>query len=86
MIRLDFSSLVLLIHGNIFLYAVGLFSDLETCKTNIKTCIFDLRSVYLPYPCVVGGVCETVLTQTDAFKALQFCPYHHNISGLIFHL
>ena len=65
---------VVLISGDFTLFAAGSFSDLQRCKTEYLHSYHCPASLFAFLP-ITGGVCEVVLTQQNATKALELCPY-----------
>ncbi len=73
---MDLPASIVLIRKDFSLFTTSQFSDLGACKTeyhDLNLCSVSLFA-FLP---LKGGVCEVVLTQTDASKALELCPFRH---------
>ncbi len=60
------------------------FQICRLVKRGIINLYFCSTSLYAFLP-VTGAVCEAVLAQTDASKALEVCPYRHVVSKPVFH-
>ncbi len=78
-LELDTPSSVVLVRSDFSLYATGPFSDLQ-----YQHLFFCSASLFAFLP-VTGAICEVVLTQIDASKALEICPYRHVLSKSLFH-
>lgn len=81
---LDLPATVVLIRNDLSLYATGQPSDLGSCKTEYHNLYFCSASLFAFLP-LTGGICEVVLTQSDASKALETCPYRHVAPKSLFH-
>ncbi len=65
---------IVLISKDFTVYSVGHVADLQRCKTEYLHLYHCSASLFAFLP-ITGGVCEVVLTQTDASRALSICPY-----------
>ncbi len=83
-LELDLPSSVVLVYIDFSVYAAGLFSDLQSCKTGYLHLYFCSASLFAFLPVTVA-ICEVVLTQVDASKALEICPYRHVVTKPLFH-
>ena len=84
LMTLDIPHTVVLIARDFSLYSVGTLSDLRKCKTEFLHRYYCPSSLFAFFT-IVGGVCEVILTQKDASKALSICPYREVVPQLIFH-
>ncbi len=75
---------VLLIRKDFPLFATSQFSDLGACKADYHDLYLCSASLFASLP-LTGGVCEVVLTQTDASKTLELCPFRHIAPRPLFH-
>ncbi len=81
---MDLPASVVLIRKDFSLFATSQFSDLGTCKTEHHDLYLCSASLFAFLP-LTGGACEVVLTQTDAYKALELCPIRHIAPRPLFH-
>jgi len=81
---LDLPPSIVLISKDFALYAVGQLTDLQRCKTEYLHLYHCPASLFAFLP-ITGGVCEVVLTQKDASKALSLCPYTQLAPKPVFH-
>ncbi len=81
---MDLPASVVLIRKDFSLFATSQFSDLGACKTEHHDLYLCSASLFAFLP-LTGGVCEVVLTQTDASKALKLCPFRHIAPRPLFH-
>lgn len=75
---------VVLIAKDFSLYAVTRLSDLQKCRTEYHHLYHCPAYLFAFFP-VTGGICEIVLTQTDASRALSLCPYTQLAPKPLFH-
>ena len=59
-------------------------SDLLKCRTEYRH-LYHCPAYLFAFLPVTGGICEVVLTQTDASKALSLCPYTQLAPKPLFH-
>ncbi len=82
---MDLPASVVLIRKKKSLFATGQFSGLGACKTEHHDLYLCSASLFAFLP-LTGGVCEVVLTQTDAYKAVELCPFRHTALRPLFHM
>ncbi len=82
---LDHPSSVILINNDLTMYAIGKLSDLDKCQTEYLHLYFCPASLFAFQPVTSEGICEVVLTQEDASKALTLCPYRRLVPKPFFH-
>ncbi len=73
---MDLPASVVLIRKDFSLFATSQFSDLGACKTEHHDLYLCSASLFAFLP-LTGGACEVLLTQTDASKDLELCPFRH---------
>lgn len=71
---LDLLPSTVLAHRDYTVYATGLISELNTCRAQHLSLHF-LFSILFCFSPVTGGYYELVLTQSDALKVVEVCPY-----------
>ena len=81
---IDLIPSIVLISKDFSLYAVGHLSDLQTCKTQYLH-LYHCEASSFAFLSLQGGVCEVVLTQGTASKALSLCPYRRLTPSPFFH-
>ena len=82
---LDQPSSVILINNDLTMYAIGKLSDLDKCQTEYLHLYFCSAALFAFLPITSEGICEVVLTQEDASKALTLCPYRRLVPKPFFH-
>ena len=75
---------IVLISLDYSLYATGTVGDLQHCQSEYLHYYHCPASQFAFLP-ITGGVCEVVLTQKNASKALSLCPYMELTPKFIFH-
>lgn len=83
-LKLDLAPSVVLVAKDFSLYAVGDLSDLQKCRTEYRQ-LYHCPAYLFAFLPVTGEVCEVVLTQADASKALSLCPYTQLVPKPLFH-
>ena len=81
---LDLQPSVVLIAKDFSLHAVGHLSGLLKCRTEYRD-MYHCPAYLFAFLPIAGGICEVVLTQTDASKALSLCPYTHLAPKPLYH-
>ena len=81
---LDLPPSVVLIAKDFSLYAVSHMSALQKCRTEYHH-LYHCPAYLFAFLPITGGICEVVLTQTDASKALSLCPYTQLAPKPLFH-
>ena len=81
---IDLAPSIVLISKDFSLYAVGHLSDLQHCKTQYLH-LYHCEASSFAFLSLQGGVCEAVLTQGDASRALSLCPYRRLTPSPFFH-
>jgi len=81
---LDLPPSVVLVSKDFSLYATGHLSDLQKCKSEYLHLYHCPASLFAFLP-ITGGICQVVLTQKIASKALSLCPYAHLTPQPLFH-
>ena len=81
---LDLPPSIVVISADFALYATASLAELQRCKTASVQEYFCPASLFAFLP-VTGGICEVVLTQVDARKALELCPYTTLSTKPLFH-
>ena len=81
---LDSTSSLVLVASDFSLYSIGDMNDLKLCKSSYLHQYHCSASLFAFLP-IAGGVCEAVLTRTNASDALSLCPYKHLVPKPMFH-
>ena len=75
---------VVIIVKDFSLYGIGYLPDLSKCRTEYRH-LYHCPAYMFAFLTITDGICEVVLTQTDASKALSFCPYTQLAPKPLFH-
>ena len=75
---------VVLVSSDFTLFATGSLSDLQRCRTESLHHYHCPASLFAFLP-ITGGICEVVLTQQNATKALELCPYTELAPKSLYH-
>ena len=81
---LDLPPSIVVISTDFTLYATASVAELQRCKTSTIEHFYCPASLFA-FLTITGGVCEVVLTQADATKALELCPYTSLSQESLFH-
>ena len=82
---LDSESSIVLVKDDFSVYATDTFSTLANCRSEYQNLYFCPASLFAFMPITSNGVCEVLLTQTNASSALSLCPYKQLVPRTMFH-